>query len=367
MKKIKNIAKKILMTVLALTLLVGALPMGAMAAGDDIASEIRSIYEEAKERANVASFNGWCGSYVGHQLVVMGVNKDHVGGNGNQQYDLYANLAESSGGYRIRAFSADDYSLKQTLEMLTDNGTKNVYNILVGFHQGSGEAGRKYGHAVVINRIVGNTVYFSESFAVNMNGKRYEEGNAIACSINDFVSYYGSWTVYEGVIHFDTPSFDYRSSRNVNFMVTAAKRVDLRNVPGVESTYDFSQVTRTVEAGTMLHIVEVVENKVGKQHYWYKTSDGDFIWWKDTDLHWYTAVKCDITPVNTTKIKVTKSKTPLWNIPCSDATSSDAYQVKTLKKGTELKITAEVINSQGNLWLITSDGLYIFSGNTNYK
>ena len=167
-----------------------------------IVQQIRDTYSNALSLSGRSSFNGYCGAYVSWQLASLGINTNYIGGNGNTQFDNYKNLTVTTGGYPVSAYPASSYSLNAALNSISQNGTADVYNILIGFEQGSGEAGRLYGHTCFIHAIIGGTVYFSESYAGTICGAYHTEGDPISCSIDAFCNYYGSWTVLDGVIHF---------------------------------------------------------------------------------------------------------------------------------------------------------------------
>lgn len=260
------IAKKITCFILAIITLIALLPTTAMAAGDNIAADIERVYMEAKRAAGLNSFSGWCGAYVGHQLKVMGINKTFIGSNGNQAFDTYKGQKKTTGDFYIDAYPASTYSLKQALNKISDNGSKTVRNILVGFEKGAGEDGARFGHAVVIHQIGGGTVWFSESFGVNLNGKYYPEGSPISCSIQQFCAYYGSWTVYEGLIHFktymDLCEF-YPSVRQVQ----VRKSTTFKSLPCSRGTASESGDIRKARNGEIVTVIGLFRNSVN--NYWY--------------------------------------------------------------------------------------------------
>lgn len=165
-------------------------------------TQIKNTYSVIKKMANKKTFNGLCGLYAGCTVKALGITTDANTQNGKDQYDVYKNLTKTSGGYKVNAYGAADYSLKSALNAVSNNGKTNVKNILVGFHTGSGADGQKYGHVVFIHAIVDGKVYFSESFSARVAGKTYAEGAPIVCTIDQFASYYGNWTTFEGIIHF---------------------------------------------------------------------------------------------------------------------------------------------------------------------
>ncbi len=168
--------------------------------GSDLKKQIRSTYKQVKKTARVKSFKGKCGRYVGLQLVALGINTKYLGSNGNRAYDLYKNKTETTGGYKITAYPAKKYSLKEALTAIA-GADPHARNILVGFEKGTSKAGKKYGHVMFIHGIENGMVYFSDSYAQTVNGKRYKEGEPIVCSIDTFVQRYKKYKL-DGVIHF---------------------------------------------------------------------------------------------------------------------------------------------------------------------
>ena len=167
---------------------------------EKLIGQIKSTYSAAKKRARRKSFKGRCGSYVNHQLVLLGINEKYICANGNREYDIYCKKEQSSGGYTIHAFSAKKYSLKSAL-LAIEKQDPNARNILVGFQRGTSKAGKKYGHTLFIHGIENGMVYFSDSFAQKVNGKKYKEGAPIVCSIETFAKLYRRYK-FDGVIWF---------------------------------------------------------------------------------------------------------------------------------------------------------------------
>lgn len=167
---------------------------------EKLIEQIRSTYKNVKKTAHRKSFKGKCGYYVGLQLVSLGINTKYVGSNGNRAFDIYKNKTETSGNYRITAYSAKQYTLKEALEAIARENP-HARNILVGFEKGTSKAGKKYGHVMFIHGIENGQVYFSDSYAQTVDGKRYKEGEPIVCSIATFAQKYKKYKL-DGVIHF---------------------------------------------------------------------------------------------------------------------------------------------------------------------
>ena len=222
----------LLLLVATITLLMPVSTFAADKTAAEITEQISNTYSKAKQNAGVSSFNGMCGLYVGRQLEALGINTSYVGANGNREFDIYKDRASSTGGYSITAYPASQYNLKSALNAISNSGTNDVYNILIGFEKGSGEDGALYGHTCFIHAILDGSVYFSESFALTIGGTRYNEGAPIVCSISTFCNYYNGWTELDGLIHFQDGSNystiapgDYRL-RNGSSYLTASTALD---------------------------------------------------------------------------------------------------------------------------------------------
>ena len=219
-------ARALLALVLAAALVIGLAPVTAWAIDEDtpvtlelpgaetafdaadaataneLKSQAASTYATALERTGRTSFYGNCAGLVNQTLYILGINTYVVGLSGKDEYDFYEDMEKSSGGYAIETYSAADYTLLEALNKLTNNGTQTVYNVLVGFEKGSGEAGAKYGHTCFIHGIVGGTIYYYESYNGTFGGVYYPEGSVISCTISQFASHYGKWAEFEGIVHF---------------------------------------------------------------------------------------------------------------------------------------------------------------------
>ena len=251
-----------------------ATPMSASAS--EITQQIKDTYQAALRNAGRTAFQGYCGMYVNWQLVILGINSSYVGADGNQEFDTYKNMSTSSGGYSITAYPASSYTLSSSLNAISANGTKDVYNILVGFETGSGSDGALYGHTCFIHAIIGGTVYFSESFYVPIGGG-YSEGSPIACSISDFCNYYDSWTTLDGLIHFSSgeETTDYLSKCDYYpaYLEVSPKNGlhEVWSLPCSDQTDPESSVIYNTAA--TLTVTGLYKNSVTtSDHYWYRVS-----------------------------------------------------------------------------------------------
>lgn len=240
----------------------------------DIEQQIRRVYKQACEYQGRESFHGYCGGLVNSELHFLGITSTVVGNNGNEEYDHYSKQTITSGGFRVRAYSPSSYTLEEALNAITENGTKDAYNILVGFQATHSVAGSRYGHAVMIHAILNGTVYYMESYDLTMNGKRYPEGTPVVCSIPDFAAYYKRTTVsLDGVIHFGSKSYsDMCRVYPAYLTVSAYEGVVVRSQPCEAKVDGGSQHIRTLTEGEEMTVTGLYLNTDGE--YWYQLMDG---------------------------------------------------------------------------------------------
>ena len=98
-----------------------------------IRRKISSHYYTTLSCTGNESLKGLCGTMTSWQLYLLGINKDLITNNGNDQYDWYCYKEYTSGGHKIRTYPAREYSMTEALYAATDYGTRDAYNLLVGF------------------------------------------------------------------------------------------------------------------------------------------------------------------------------------------------------------------------------------------
>lgn len=271
---------RILRVISLLMVMVLIATSGYFAAGtsassvSEIEQQIRRVYQKAREYQGRDSFHGYCGGLVNSELHFLGITDTVVGNNGNEEYDYYSKQTITSGGFRVRAYSPSRYTLEEALNAITENGTKDAYNILVGFQATRSAAGSRYGHAVVIHAILNGTVYYMESYDVNLNGKRYPEGSPISCSISDFAAYYKRTTVsLDGVIYFGKKSYSDLCRVYPSYLtVSADGGAVVRTQPCEAKTDGGSEHIRTLSEGEELTVTGLYLNTEGE--YWYQIHNG---------------------------------------------------------------------------------------------
>lgn len=225
--------KRIVTAVIALMLLVSGFAMPANAAtankGTALRQKITQTYKRLRASNGYNSYHGYCGKMAAYTLYHLGIDKRVDVHNGKDEYDAYKNLKVTTGGYKVTAYPAAKYSLEEALNAISEGGTRDVYNMLVGFQRTNTEAGQKFGHAVVIYGILDGKVYFTESFATALGG---QEGSPVVCTIKEFADSYNRWTTFEGVIYFGTKSYaDFCTYYPADLYVQTTESVPVYNIP----------------------------------------------------------------------------------------------------------------------------------------
>lgn len=237
--------KRILAMVLCICLLASILPGTASAHPESAAIKqaIVDDYVDTLRSTNMASLSGYCGLMASYQLYFLGINDWVVSYHGNNQFDAYRDVAVTSGGHKVDAFDARDYSLEEALLAVSQNGTRDVYNILVGFQWTNTALGSIYGHSMVIYAILDGMVYFTEGFGTPMG----RAGTPWTLSIEEFAEYYNSWCTFEGIIHFGKKGYTANCAdfdTNVILEVTGDTAMYTLPCIGKEGSKEVRQVGR---------------------------------------------------------------------------------------------------------------------------
>lgn len=229
-----------------------------------LVQEARQLYKDCLYASGRESFFGMCGLMTSYQLWKLGINESLEVHDGNKQFDAYKNLKVTTGGHDVKAYSAEDYTLTEALNLVSRNGTRSVRNILVGFQWTDTAAGAAYGHACVINAIQDGTVYFTESFNYAF-GKL--EGQTITCTIEEFEDFFDGWTTYEGIIYFGTKQYaNSCQSQGTDLYVQLRFESNLRSQPCLLGQNDCHRL-RSLAAGELLHATAVYVNGDGDLFY----------------------------------------------------------------------------------------------------
>lgn len=232
------------------------------------------VFAQCLANSGRESFHGYCGAFVAHQLQALGITSWRSSRNGNEYFDYYSSISRTSGGYYPKSYSAAEYSLEAGLNFITENGTKDVRNILIGFQWTNTEAGGKYGHVVLIYGIYDGVVYFSESYPIYLGGP-HAEGELVTCSIAAFAKSYGAWTEYEGLVVFDGKTYiDSCEMLGTNLVLQTRFDTSLRSEPCMVGENDCEKV-RDVVAGERLQAIAVLKNPQGQS--FYRLNDGTYV------------------------------------------------------------------------------------------
>ena len=269
--------KKLLTVILCLCLLAGVLccPVRAeeepLSVREQVIQQAKMSYNRSLFSAARESFAGFCGLMTSHQLYNLKINTWCITNDGNKQFDYYKDLEVTTGGYYPTPYGADQYTLEQALNAVSRYGTKDVFNILVGFQWTNTEAGGRYGHAVLINGILDGMVYFVESFDCSLN-TYHPQGSVIVCSIADFVKYFARWTVFDGIIHFGTGSYsDGCDTVGTDAIVMTRFESVLRSQPCLVGQNGCVKL-RGVAAGERLRATAILTDALGQR--FYRVEDG---------------------------------------------------------------------------------------------
>jgi hypothetical protein len=190
---------------------VAVMLCAAISASAEVTDFMLSAYKSALSRSGRSDFDGYCGMCVNNQLCALGINTSYIGGNGNQVFDNYVGLSTTSGGYTVNAFSAEQYSLNQFLNIVNDWNTNNDYTyIALGFQKGSATYnGQTYGHTLMIYSVHGGFVYFTESYEHSLGA------NIKVKSIDEFCNTYRDKPatsaveyLYEGAVWFTSGALE---------------------------------------------------------------------------------------------------------------------------------------------------------------
>lgn len=208
--------KKMLSAVLVTVMLVSALPVHAAVAesvlaesyslsAEELIVRIEDTYDQAGHIADRRRFKGKCSSLVNCSILALGIQTQRYHGDGRDEYNLYEEISRTDLGYDVVCYDASEYTLEAALNAITENGTRDAYNLIVGFEGGRTATSSKYGHACFVHGIVDGVVYYSESYDLELAGEYYSEGEPIVCTVEEFAHYYGLWAEFEGAVHFDFP------------------------------------------------------------------------------------------------------------------------------------------------------------------
>lgn len=222
--------------------------------------QLSDVYWKSLSASGRSTLQGYCGILAGWELYYLGVTERSITHNGNEMYDIMSQSQELCEGYSAECYPAFSYTIEEALNTITSCGTKDAYNIMVGFQWTNTAAGNKYGHVVVIQAVLDGVVYFTDCFYTPYNVSNTQA----KCTIEEFNDYYNTWTRFEGLIHFgnggrvegcDTYSCDaYLTSKNAAALLTSPSLAE-------GSTH------RNTIAGERLYATALCRNEAGELFY----------------------------------------------------------------------------------------------------
>ena len=250
----------------------------------ELKAELASMYRQTLRATEKESLDGLCATLVAWELYISGINRIFVAGDGKDQYDNYCDKEMTSGGYYIHALSAEDYSLEEALLEITDNGSRNVYNILIGFEKTNTPAGSIFGHTIFIGGIVDGMVYYVESNPYMINGVYHAEGTPIGISISGFADKYDDWTTFEGAIVFEKERYvDACEEYPTDLFVQTTQNMTVWTEPCADGQSAWSEPVRQVRSGEVFRVDGLYLNPDGE--YWYRVADVEDRFLPAADTH----------------------------------------------------------------------------------
>lgn len=204
---------------------------------EELRTLMTDTYSAALKKSGLRNFYNRCSTLVNTTLLCLGITNTYISCHGKGEYDKFIGMDLTDAGYRVTRYPATSYSLRGALNAISDYGTEDVYNIVLGWQSGTTSASRYYGHTCFIYGIVDGTVYFIDNFAMTIGGKYYKAGEIVTCTIDEFANYYDSWARFEGAVHFEAADLQAP-------VVSEYAQVSDMSSDGFTLTYEASDETR---------------------------------------------------------------------------------------------------------------------------
>ena len=268
--------KRLTALLLAVSILFCAiLPTGAsaqvMSEAERISQQIKTIYRKTLYHTGKSSLNGFCGLMTCTQMYLLGINAYPETYDGNNVFDAYLRQDITTGGYKVKTYSAASYSLEEALNVITYGRTRDAYNLMVGFQWTNTAGGARFGHAVLVHAILDGQVYFVEGFHTSLAGAA---GNVIVCSIDEFVEFFDDWTSFDGIVEFGRKEYaDFCKVYPANLVLSAKQDAVLFSQPSSEGQ-NGSSALRPVLSGERLQAIALYQNDAGQCYYCVDNGDG---------------------------------------------------------------------------------------------
>ena len=223
--------------------------------------QILDVHIETLEQTGNASMGGLCGGQVSWELYLLGINKNLITHHGKDHYDYYSGLETTTGGNDVIVYSAQEYSMLEAMQLITHNGTVDVYNVMLCFEKTNTVAGAEYGHVAFLHGILDGMTYGVEGFSTPFGTI---EGEAIVLPMEEMTAWYETWTEYEGLIYFGTKSpVDSCAHYPADLFVECDSPVQMLSLPDSQR----GQKLRQINLGERLRATGLYENMRGEWYY----------------------------------------------------------------------------------------------------
>lgn len=343
----------------------------------ELLERIQQTYDDARALAGRRNFSGKCSTLVNCSTLSLGIQSVRYDGDGRDEYDLYDNVVRTDGGYDVVRYDAAEYDLEAALNAISENGTRDVYNIIVGFESGRTASSSKYGHTCFIHGIVDGVVYYCESYDLYLNDVYYPEGEPIVCTIAEFANYYNIWASFEGVIHFDFPDEEAPVLTGMKIQAASASGFTLSfqatdNI-GITDIYAKVWTYGETEADAVTVPVIMFRDAAAIR---VNTDDFDGFDGKYYVNCYAMDRKGNVSVVSSARdgvslyqweeaqgtYRVGKDNTGIHNAPYVRVNDTNTRQ-SALNTGAEVSVVGSYVNNDGELWYLLPDGGWICGEN----
>lgn len=349
-------------------------PESAVYTGEELVERTLDSYQGAKKVTGFRGFNGRCSTLVNGTLVALGIRSEYHSCNGKEEYNLFENMDRTECGYDVIRYSAQEYDLEAALNAVSQYGTKDVHNIVVGWQGGRTGTSNTYGHTCFIQGIVDGMVYFCESYALEIGDTLYYEGEPIVCTIAEFAEYYNKWAFFEGIVHFDYPDYEapelccmetkFVSEHGFTLNFDAVDNMGIAQVYAKVWHYgqteeDAVTIPATVVDGKCWLRVDTSDfgNFQGRYYVNCYVVDGkgnvSVIGMAEDGMALYQAEE------KAGLYRVVNENAGIHNAPYNQVNDTDTREA-TAAAGTDLIVSGSITNDSGELWYLLSEGGWMY-------
>lgn len=348
-------------------------PEAVVYTGEELVERTLEAYQGAKRVTGFRGFNGRCSTLVNGTIVALGIHSEYNSCNGKEEYNLFEGMDRTDLGYDVVCYSARDYDLEAALNAVSENGTKDVHNIVVGWQGGRTGTSSAYGHTCFLQGIVDGMVYFCESYALEIGGTLYYEGEPIVCTIAEFAEYYNKWAFFEGIVHFDYPDFEAPElcCMETKFVSEHGFTLNFDATDNMGIVQVYAKVWRygQTEEDAVTIPVPMVDGKC-----WVRVNTSDF---EDFKGRYYVncyAVdgKGNVSVIGTAEegvalyqadenaglYRVINENVGIHNAPYNRVNDTETRE-GTVANGTDVMVSGSITNDEGERWYLLGDGGWI--------